>query len=40
MSHAVSVPNAQTFQFDVNASGRIDADDVTATRNATLTVLP
>ena len=27
-------------RFDVNASGRIDAGDVTVTRNNTVTVLP
>jgi hypothetical protein len=39
-THAVAVPDQQTFRFDVNASGRIDAGDVTTTRNATITVLP
>jgi hypothetical protein len=36
----VSIPDQQTFQFDVNTSGRIDAGDVTATRNTSVTVLP
>jgi hypothetical protein len=29
-----------SFRYDVNVGGRIDAGDVTTTRNATVTVLP
>jgi hypothetical protein len=40
-NHTVSIPSDnQTARFDVNVSGRIDAGDVTATRNASVTVLP
>ena len=39
-NRTVSIPDQQTFRFDVNASGRIDSGDVTVTRNASVTVLP
>jgi hypothetical protein len=39
-NNTVSIPDQQTFRFDVNTSGRIDSGDVTVTRNASVTVLP
>jgi uncharacterized repeat protein (TIGR03803 family) len=39
-NRTVSIPDQQTFRFDVNTSGRIDAGDVTVTRNASVSVLP
>jgi hypothetical protein len=38
-NHTVSIPDSQTFRFDVNASGRIDSGDVTRLAPAILALM-